>query len=32
LDENNATYPQYVRELEGIAAGSGVAFSTLFLN
>ncbi|MEV8644012.1 hypothetical protein AB0V79_25040 [Mesorhizobium ciceri] len=26
-----ATYPQYVREIEGIAAGSGQDFETIFL-
>ena len=32
LDKNNVTYPLYVLELQGIAAGSKVAFETLFIN
>ena len=32
LVQNNRTFPRYVSELKGIADGSGVAFSSLFLN
>ena len=32
LAKNNATYPMYVLELQGIADGSQVPFETLFIN
>ncbi|CAK4078233.1 unnamed protein product [Aphanomyces euteiches] len=31
LNVHNSTFPDYVEELQGIAAGSGVPFETLFL-
>ena len=32
LRRNNATFPRYMQELEGIADGSGVSFEALFLS
>jgi hypothetical protein len=31
LNNNNATFPDYVREMEGLAAGAGVPFYEVFL-
>ena len=32
LDRNRKVYPDYVRELEGMAEGAGVSFEALFIN